>query len=483
MVTKQDFQRPTPLIWEIPATFRRDMRAPARVYADDALLEAALGDLAMQQLINTATLPGIVKYALAMPDMHQGYGFPIGGVVATALPDGVISPGGVGYDINCGVRLLTTGIEAKALAPHMATLMSALFKNVASGVGASGGLRVNRGELAQVLEQGASWAVRRGLGTPEDALRTEDEGCMRDADASALSSRAMERGLDQIGTLGSGNHFLQIDRVGAVFDAEAAEAFGLREGDAVVWIHCGSRGLGHQVCTDAVRDMQAAVKKYNIQLPDRELGCAPFSSPEGQRYYQAMAGAANYAWANRQVITHLVRETFRQALPGPLRDAELRMVYDVCHNIAKVETHQVDGRQVKLCVHRKGGTRAFGPGRPEAPAAYRAIGQPVLIPGDMENGSFVLVGTERAMSETFGSTCHGAGRTSSRAAARKQIRGEQLRDYLESKQIVVRAGSLSGLAEEAPDAYKDVESVVNVVHKAGLARRVARTLPMGVIKG
>ncbi len=483
MVSKQDLKRVTPLVWEVPTSFRQDMRVPARVYADEALLEAAMGDRAMEQLVNTATLPGIVQHALAMPDMHQGYGFPIGGVAATLLPDGAISPGGVGYDINCGVRLLTTGLPAEALAAHMPALMTALFENVASGVGSSGDLRVNRSELAKVLERGAGWAVERGFGVAEDALHTEDEGCMTDADASALSPRAMERGLNQIGTLGSGNHFLQVDRVSAVYDAEAAAALGLREGDAVVWIHCGSRGLGHQVCTDAVREMQAAVKKYGMQIPDRELVCAPVGSPEGQRYYKAMCAAANYAWANRQVIAHLVRETFRQALPAPLRDAELRMVYDVCHNIAKIETHQVEGRQVKLCVHRKGATRAFGPGRAEVPEAYRALGQPVLIPGDMENGSFVLIGTDQAMAQSFGSTAHGAGRTLSRAAARKRVRGEQLRDRLERERIVVRAGSMSGLAEEAPVAYKDVEGVVAVVHEAGLARRVARTLPMGVIKG
>ena len=483
MPGKEDFNRPSPLAWEIPSSYRDDMRVPARVYANEELLEASLEDRSLEQLINTATLPGIVKYALAMPDMHQGYGFPIGGVVATALPDGVISPGGVGYDINCGVRLLSTGIEAEALAPHMEDLMTALEARVASGVGASGGLRVNRDELTRVLERGAEWAVQSGYGTAEDARRTEESGRMRDADASAVSSRAMERGLDQIGTLGGGNHFLQVDRVGTVFDADVADAFGLREGDAVVWIHCGSRGLGHQVCTDYVREMQSAVKKYDIELPDRELVCAPFGSPEGQRYYQAMSAAANYAWANRQMIAHNVRRAFEEALPSPLRRAELRMVYDVCHNIAKVETQDVDGRQMELCVHRKGATRAFGPGRAEVPEAYRALGQPVLIPGDMAHGSYVLVGTEQAMTETFGSTAHGAGRVMSRTAARRKVRGQELRQRLESQQIVVRAGSMRGLAEEGPDAYKDLESVVGVVHDANIARRVARTLPMGVIKG
>ena len=483
MPSKDDFHRSTPYIWEIPSSYRDDMRAPARVYADEELLEASLEDRSLEQLVNTATLPGITKYALAMPDMHQGYGFPIGGVVATALPDGVISPGGVGYDINCGVRLLCTGIRAEDLAPHMEDLMTAIESRVATGVGASGGMRVKRGELERVLEQGAEWAVGRGYGIPEDTRRTEEGGRMRSADPGQVSARAIERGLDQIGTLGSGNHFLQVDRVGTVHDADVAEAFGLREGDVVVWIHCGSRGLGHQVCTDYVRAMQSAVTKYNIELPDRELVCAPFESPEGQSYYQAMSAAANYAWANRQVIAHNVRLAFEDALPSPLRRAELRMVYDVCHNIAKVETHDVDGRERELCVHRKGATRAFGPGRAEVPEAYRALGQPVLIPGDMAHGSYVLVGTEGAMSETFGSTAHGAGRVMSRTAARRKVRGQELRARLEEQKIVVRAGSMRGLAEEAPDAYKGLESVVSVVHEANMARRVARTLPMGVIKG
>ncbi len=483
MVVKGDLDRIGDLVWEISQEYREDMRVPARVYADEALLDAVLQDRSLEQLINTSTLPGVVKHVLAMPDMHQGYGFPIGGVAATKLPDGVISPGGVGYDINCGVRLLSTGIQADALRPHMDDLMSALYDNVATGVGASSDLRVSESELNRVLDQGGEWAVERGYGIDEDLSRTEEGGRMTDADASAVSSRAKERGLDQIGTLGSGNHFLQVDWIEKVHDQESAEAFGLREGEVVVWIHCGSRGLGHQVCTDWVRKMQPAVKKYDIELPDRELVCAPFSSDEGQEYYKAMCAAANYAWANRQTIAHLVRRTFEETLPEDLRGAELRMVYDVCHNIAKTETHTVNNQHTEVCVHRKGATRAFGPARDQVPSDYRDVGQPVLIPGNMQAGSYVLVGTDEAMAETFGSTCHGAGRTMSRTQARKEVRGEELRKELEGEKIVVRAGSMRGLAEEAPTAYKALESVVSIVHDAGIARRVARTRPMGVIKG
>lgn len=483
MVTRHDLRQTSSWEWEIPSSFRPDMRVPARVYMSEVLLEAALGDRALEQLVNTATLPGIVQHALAMPDMHQGYGFPIGGVVATALPDGVISPGGVGYDINCGVRLLRTGIAAEALQPHMDSLMTALYENVASGVGASSALHLSNAQLEGVLHQGAGWAVAQGLGAAEDLVCTEDNGQLKDADAAALSSRAKERGLAQLGTLGSGNHFLEIDRVEDVYDTAVAEAYGLRAGEAVVWIHCGSRGLGHQVCTDAVRQMQAAVGKYGIDIPDRELVCAPFSSPEAQAYYRAMCAAANYAWANRQVITQLVRQTFERELPANLRSAVPAMVYDVCHNIAKVEEHFVAGKRQRLCVHRKGATRAFGPSRPEVPVPYRTVGQPVLIPGNMQAGSYVLAGTDFALDATFGSSCHGAGRTLSRHAARRRVRGSDLKARLESGRIVVRAGSLSGLAEEAPVAYKDVDEVVEVTHKSGLATRVVRTVPLGVIKG
>ena len=483
MATKHDLVQLAPYLYEIATSHRGDMRVPARIYADEHLLQMALGDRSIEQLINTTTLPGVVAYAMAMPDVHQGYGFPIGGVAATSLPDGIISPGGVGYDINCGVRLLTTAIEAEALRPHMDRVMDALFASVPAGVGASGSIHLSGKEIRRLLESGSAWAVNRGYGTKEDLEHTEDGGCMAEANPNAVSSRALERGRRQIGTLGAGNHFLEVDEIVEVYDDEAAATLGLQAGAACVWIHCGSRGFGHQVCSDAVRGMQQTVAKYNIKIPDRELVCAPFSSPEGHSYFEAMCCAANYAWANRQTITHLVRQSFRQALSGRVASYELRVLYDVCHNIAKVERHEVDGQLRELCVHRKGATRAFGPGRREVPKAFRALGQPVLIPGSMGTGSYVLLGTEKAMQDTFGSTCHGAGRVMSRTRARKTVRGEALRTELEREDIVVRARSMRLLAEEAPQAYKDLDRVVNVVHEAGIGRIVARTKPLGVMKG
>jgi tRNA-splicing ligase RtcB len=483
MVRKQDLKRLSSFLWEVPKGWRGDMRVPGRIYADERILEMALADRSLEQLVNTTTLPGIVGHALAMPDVHQGYGFPIGGVAATALPDGVISPGGVGYDINCGVRLLTSTIEAEAIRPYMQEVMSALYAAVPTGVGASRGAHLTDRELRRVLEQGSEWALRSGQATSRDLEHTEDGGRMPQADAAAVSARAQDRGRNQLGSLGSGNHFLEVDEIVEVYDEAVAGAWGLVPGRITVWIHCGSRGLGHQVCSDAIRQMQRASSKYGITLPDRELVCAPLDSPEGRQYLTAMACAANYAWANRQVITHLVRETFERVLAGKLPPANLEVLYDVCHNIAKIEEHTVEGRTMRLCVHRKGATRAFGPGRPEVPAPWRRLGQPVLIPGDMGSGSYVLVGTERAMEETFGSTCHGAGRVMSRGQAKRAVRGQQLRSELEAEGVVVRAGSMAGLADEAPMAYKDLEQVVQVVHSAGLARRVARTRPLGVIKG
>ncbi len=483
MVSRTDLVRVSEHVYEVPAGYRDDMRVPARVYADDYILEQAEGDRSLEQLVNVATLPGVVGQVLAMPDMHQGYGFPIGGVAATALPDGVISPGGVGYDINCGVRLLSAAIDAQDLRPHIPRLLAAIDARVGTGVGASGSLRLGEAELRRVLEEGAGWAVAKGYGTPEDLEHTEERGRMTSADANAVSARAQSRGRNQVGTLGAGNHFLEIDEVTEIYDQATANAFGLVRGRACVWIHCGSRGLGHQVCTDAVRVMQQATARYGIRLPDRELAAVPFDSPEGQQYFAAMSAAANYAWANRQVIAHLVRETFAEELGGKVPNTHLAMVYDVCHNIAKVETHEVGGSSRKLCVHRKGATRAFGPGRPELSAAFRHTGHPVLIPGDMGTGSYVLVGTEAAMQETFGSSCHGAGRVMSRSQARRSVRVDELRAELEREQIVIQAGSRAGLVEEAPQAYKDLDRVVNVVHEAGIARRVARTRPLGVIKG
>ncbi len=483
MVSIRDLVRVDEHVYEVPVGFREDMRVPARLYADEYILEQAEGDRSLEQLVNVATLPGVVGRALAMPDMHQGYGFPIGGVAATALPDGMISPGGVGYDINCGVRLLSSAIEAEALRPHLPRLLAAIDARVGTGVGASGSVRLKEAELREVLEDGAEWAIRRGYGVREDLAHTEEGGRLTAAEADAVSARAQERGRNQLGTLGAGNHFLEIDEVTEIYDEATAQAFGLVRGRACVWIHCGSRGLGHQVCTDAVRVMQQATAKYGIRVPDRELAGVPFESPEGQQYFRAMSAAANYAWANRQVIAHLVRETFAEVLAGRIANTHLPMVYDVCHNIAKVENHEVDGRAMRVCVHRKGATRAFGPGRPELSEAFRHTGHPVLIPGDMGTGSYVLVGTEAAMAETFGSSCHGAGRVMSRSAARRAVRADQLRAELESQRIVIQAGSRAGLVEEAPQASKDLDRVVNVVHEAGIARRVARTRPMGVIKG
>lgn len=483
MVKKTDLRKIDEYLYEIPKEFRHDMRVPARLYADDAILEDALGDRSIEQLVNTATLPGVVRYTLAMPDIHQGYGPPIGGVIATRHPDGIISPGATGYDINCGVRVLVSKITADELRPHLETLVNALFQNIPSGVGKGGAIRLNAKELDEVMVRGAAFAVERGYGSREDLERTEERGALAGADPAAVSRHARERGSPQLGTLGSGNHFIEVSVVEEVYDPEVADAWGLFPGQIAVWIHSGSRGLGHQVCSDYVRDFQKAVQKYNISLPDRELVCAPFNSPEGQAYFGAMASAANYAWANRQVMAELVRRTFEQVLAGKVSDWHLRQIYDVAHNIVKIEEHDVDGKRMKLIVHRKGATRAFGPGHPVLPPAYRDTGQPVLIPGDMGTGSYLLVGTEKAMRDAFGTTCHGAGRVWSRAQAKKSIRGEELIQELRQKGIIVRAGSMAGLAEEAPDAYKDVDRVVNVVHKAGLARKVARFRPLGVIKG
>ncbi len=384
---------------------------------------------------------------------------------------------------NCGVRLLVSNIEAEEVKPYMETLVNALFANVPSGVGRGGDVRVSGAEMDRVLKEGAVWAVKHGFGSKEDLEHTEEGGSMEGADPSKVSQRAKQRGRDQLGTLGSGNHFIEVAVVEEIYDEEVAKAFGLFEGQLAVWIHSGSRGLGHQVCSDYVKSFQRAVQKYGIRLPDRELVCAPFDSPEGQAYFGAMASAANFAWANRQILAHRVRKTFEQVLAGKVKDWRLRQLYDIAHNIVKLEEHRIEGGRVKLVVHRKGATRAFGPGQPAVPKAYRAVGQPVLIPGDMGTASYVLVGTQKALDETFGTTCHGAGRVMSRAKAKRTIRGSELVERLRAEGIIVRGGSMAGLAEEAPDAYKDVDRVVNVVDAAGIARKVARLRPLGVIKG
>jgi len=483
MVSINDFKHIEEFVYEVPTSYRKDMQVPARFYADAALLEGVKNDLSLEQLVNTATLPGAVKYALAMPDIHQGYGFPIGGVLATQLPDGVISPGGVGYDINCGVRLLATHLEQEEAAPYIDNLASALYANCPSGVGQGGNIKLKSNELDQVMELGASWALKRGLATESDLERTEESGCMAGADAAKVSPRAKERGKGQVGTLGAGNHFIEIDVVDTILEESTARRIGLFEGQIVVQIHCGSRGLGHQVCGDYVKRFQKSIGKYDLNLPDRELVCAPLSSSEGQDYLAAMKAAANYAFANRQVLVHHIRRSFEQVLAGKVNNHQIYQIYDIAHNMAKVETHEVGGRKVKLCVHRKGATRAFGPGSAELPSAYRDVGQPVLVPGSMGTVSWVLVGTQTSMEQTFGSTCHGAGRAMSRKKAKKSVHGPGLRDQLEAKGIRVRAGSMSGLAEEAPVAYKDVNRVVDVVHGAGIAKKVAQLRPLAVIKG
>ena len=483
MVTKKDIKRIADYLYEIPKSFRDDMRVPARIYADEELLEATFRDRTLEQLVNTATLPGVVKYVLVMPDAHQGYGLPIGGVIATRYPSGIISPGGVGYDVNCGVRLLVSELYAEEVEPYISDLITALYRTVPSGVGKKGPIRLSYAQMDEVLREGARWPVRQGYGTKEDLERLEEGGCLAGADPGAVSQRAKERGRPQLGTLGSGNHFVEVQEVVEVYDEEVAEAFGLFQGQLAVQIHSGSRGFGHQVCTDYVKTLQRAVAKYGIKLPDRELVCVPIDSPEGRQYFGAMASAANYAWANRQCLTHFTRQAFEEVLAGKVKSWELYTLYDVAHNIAKFETHTVDGEQVKLCVHRKGATRAFPPGHPDVPEVYRQVGQPVLVPGDMGTASYVLVGAQKAMEESFGSVCHGAGRVMSRRAAKRKIRGSELRERLEAQGIQVRAGSMSGLAEEAPEAYKDIDRVVEVVHQAGLARKVAKLRPLAVMKG
>jgi tRNA-splicing ligase RtcB len=483
MVQRRDFRRVDKYVWELPEGFRDDMRVPARLFGDVELFGAAFRDRTVQQLTDTAALPGVVKYAMAMPDFHQGYGFPIGGVAAMRVDTGVISPGGVGYDINCGVRLLGTHLEKEEIEPHLPALMSTIYRTCPCGVGGKGRLRVSRRELNELMTQGANWALRRGLARQEDVTHTEEGGCLPGADPGQVSDRAKKRGANQVGSLGSGNHFLEIDVVEEVYAPEVADAFGLWENQVMVQIHCGSRGFGHQVCSDYVKRLQSAVKKYGIRLPNRQLVCAPIDSPEGRAYYDAMACAVNYAFANRQVLAAGVREAFEQVLAGKVKDFDLFQVYDVAHNIAKFEEHAVNGKRMELCVHRKGATRAFGPGYEGLPAQYREAGQPVLVPGSMGTASYVLVGTQKAMDLTFGSTCHGAGRTMSRTKARKTVWGADLRERLEKQGIVVRAKSNKGLAEEAPVAYKDVNRVVEVVHGLGIAHKVAHLRPLAVIKG
>jgi tRNA-splicing ligase RtcB (3'-phosphate/5'-hydroxy nucleic acid ligase) len=465
-------------LWEIPASARSDMRVPARLFASEEIVEAIGADQSLEQLQNVATLPGIVEAALAMPDIHQGYGFPVGGLAATRTADGVVSPGGVGYDINCGVRLLVAPFDADELGDRKEALVHEISRRAPAGAGREAALRLKGARLDRVLSDGPRALLERGIGTEEDVVHTESEGRLQGADPDAVSPRARERGGGQLGTVGSGNHFIELQRVERLLDRDAARAFGLAEGRVTILIHSGSRGLGHQVCTDYVRRMDAALARRDFELPDRQLACAPLASPEGREYLGAMAAAANFAWANRQAIAHAVREAIDHVL-GRAEAEGTRQVYDVAHNVAKLERHS-DG---ELCVHRKGATRSFPPGHPEIPEAYRAAGQPVFIPGSMGTSSFVLAGRQGSIERSFGTTCHGAGRLLSRTAARKRTSGAELRRELEGRGITVRCPSNRGLSEEAPFAYKDVEAVVEVVERAGLAARVAQLRPIGVVKG
>jgi len=483
MSTSHEIRQVGECVWEIPRT--GGMRVPGRVYADEKLMAHVRQEKSLDQVANVAHLPGIVAHSLAMPDIHWGYGFPIGGVAATD-PDGggVISPGGVGYDINCGVRLLTSALDCDEARRRIRELVGALFEGVPSGIGSHGAIgKLKKRELEEVLTDGARWAVRKGFGSDADLDHTEEGGCLTSADPSHVGARAIERGRDQLGTLGSGNHFLEIGVVDEICDPAAAAAFGLHQGGVTLLVHTGSRGFGYQVCDDALDEMQRAVTKYHITLPDRQLACAPVRSPEGGRYLAAMACAANYAWANRQVIMTLAKRALSQALGRSEEKLGLRLLYDVCHNIAKLEEHEVDGNRRMLCVHRKGATRAFPPGAPEVPDVYRRIGQPVLVPGDMGTHSYVCIGTGLAMAETFGSTCHGAGRVLSRSKAKKIARGRDLRGELDAMGVTVASAGKATLAEEMPFAYKNVTDVVDVMDRAGIAKKVARLRPLGVIKG
>lgn len=469
--------------WEIPTYIRTDMRVPVRLFATRELLEQIMDDKSLEQAVNAATLPGLVGHVIVMPDMHQGYGFPIGGIAATEYPGGVISPGAIGYDINCGVRLLGSSIEFDQAHNELDRLATFLNQYCPSGVGHKGAITVNMKELDQVLQDGSRWALKNGYASQADLSRTEESGSIQEADPGKVSARAKERGRSQIGSLGAGNHFIEVDIVDEVFDEEAANVMGIYKGCLTVQIHCGSRGLGHQVCTDYVHEFQSAVRRYGIVLPDRELVCAPMDSPEGEAYLGAMRAAANFAFANRQLLAHSARRAFEETFASKTKNWHLHQVYDIAHNMGKIEIHTVEGRQVKVCVHRKGATRAFGPGSPGLPSEYKKIGQPVIIPGSMGTASWVLVGTEDSMTRSFGSSCHGAGRVMSRSKAKKEVHGGTLKAELEEHGIKIRAGSLSGLAEEAPSAYKDVDAVVETVSDAGIARKVARLKPVVVIKG
>jgi len=475
--------------FEIPSSYKGEknnlnMKTSAYIYADEKMISSIREDNAPEQTANMTILPGIIGKAMAMPDIHWGYGFPIGGVAATDIENGVISPGGVGFDINCGIRLVRTNLFEDDLNQNIIkNLTDKMFTNVPSGLGSKSKIRLNKQELEKVLSQGAKWAVENGYGWGQDTKFLEENGCLKNADIKHVSEKAKQRGLSQVGSLGAGNHFLEIQKVAEIYDGKAAKTFGIhKKGQITVMIHTGSRGFGHQVCTDHLKILEKAVKKYNIWLPDRQLACAPINSKEGDSYLKAMACAANFAWANRQLIVHWVRESFEEILKQKAEQMDMNIIYDVCHNIAKIEEHEINGKKTKICVHRKGATRAFGPERKEIPLEYREVGQPVIIPGDMGTESYILKGTNKAK-ETFYSTCHGAGRVMSRHKATKKWRGEEIIKNLKQKNIYIHPASLKVAAEEAPGAYKKIKNVVDIVHGAGFSKKVVKLKPLGVVKG
>jgi len=469
--------------WEISPDFRSDMQVPVRVFASKSLLQDSLRDRSILQAINVTTLPGLVGAVMVMPDMHQGYGFPIGGVAATDIETGVISPGGIGYDINCGVRLLSSQMSFEEIKDLLSILATTINQYCPSGVGVNSDLSLSKNELADACVKGAKWAKVAGYASQEDVRHTEANGCLEGADPSKVSERALSRGRTQLGTLGGGNHFIEVDIVAQVFDEKAANAMDLHKGMIAAQIHTGSRGFGHQICTDYVRQLQSAVRKYGINLPDKQLVCAPIQSPEGQDYLGAMRCGANYAFLNRQLLANRLREAFEKVLAGKVDNWHLKQVYDIAHNIGKFERHTIDGEEKMVCIHRKGATRAFGPGSEGLPDDFAEIGQPVLVPGSMGTASWVLAGTQLSMERSFGSSCHGAGRVMSRSQAKREVWGEDLLKKLEKEGIEIRAGSMAGLAEEAPQAYKDVDRVVESVVGAGIAKKVAVLHPLIVIKG
>jgi tRNA-splicing ligase RtcB (3'-phosphate/5'-hydroxy nucleic acid ligase) len=473
-----------PNIWEVSQNYQPGMKVPARIYADEDLIAKMRTDRTIQQCVNVTHLEGIYKYAITMPDGHEGYGFPIGGVAATDYDEGLISPGGVGYDINCGVRLIRTNLTEAEVRPELPKLVDTIFNFIPSGLGSKGQIKLSPMELDKAVTDGLDWAIDKGYAWPEDPKTIEEEGCMEAADPSKVSHSAKSRGAPQLGSLGSGNHFIEIERAGKIFDPHVAERLGIhKEGQILILIHTGSRGYGHQTCSDYLKVMEHAINKYNIHLPDRELAACPSKSPEAEDYIPAMSAACNFAWINRQMITHWSRQAFEKVFHKAADTMDMKIVYDVCHNVAKIETHTIDGEPTKVIVHRKGATRSFPPNHPDIPAQYRDIGQPVLIPGSMGTSSWVLIGTPKAMELSFGTTAHGAGRFMSRSAAKRKWRGADLKKSLESRGIVVRAASMEVVAEEAPDAYKDVDRVAEVSHQLGIGKKVVRMTPIGVAKG